>query len=688
MVASVQPFIFSTKEQRKPDNVLSSTASSTASGQSATMHSAASMTPSTMTTVPPSSFSEGTATEAERSDDMVLYVCDPATKKKITLPFSLTHQTSGRVMYFQYLNTKTRRESHLCMLYQKGKCRSNIRCNQIHADRSYVSKLRQMFYESSGKDKSAEEPLTHQRRLEIVVNDPTNPSSKMVLPFAKTEETVGRQRFLASQQNKSATGEPPKDFGLCTYYMYSGSCKNGAECSHIHANREFLRYLQEGHKPCCPYHGDTASAFRDYDGKVIMVNKVNQKCHITMERLSTTKGLRELVAVPAGKGAPAQKNGDKPGSASFCSNRVCRLHQEKRCQYGFECANLHVCREYYALYANAARPDEVSLQPTAAGSGGSSGEGSDTGSYHQPPNAGLPGHAMQASAGYPPVHHQQHTPYNYPSSFNDPQQPPPPPAGAPAWSVPTGTPMPPPAAQPQVAAGMVTGMVLSAPANQKSAIPIITKEGPVPLGLFPAALQAAVQAAQIAHSMHNSGSAMPLQPPMHMTTSYNNHQYPSYPPPQHAGQPMPYPQPPAPYQPPPPPQQQQEVRNIPYAASEPSTPPRSPYKAPVQSAYPSSNTNNPYPPPLSQEASFTSGLPSTTSFHQTPSFHTPYAPIPAGPHPYMQQASLPHTWSEVKRTAPAHHHRTLLAPAFGSETLVFQPSENSIATHSFVNHAG
>ena len=305
----------------------------------------------------------GKTTDEELTLDpeTVMMVIDPATKQKIPLIFKQTDPTTGRIAYIHNIGTK--RDSYICMLFQKGRCKSHSRCNQIHADRGVVTELRQTYTEEN-KGASNElgcapvlgstEPLSHQRALEVVIIDPTDQDSRMSIPVVRTSETVGRHDFFAGLERTGQAGEAR----LCMHYATSSLedrekkptslCPHGDACKFIHIEAGFLRFVLEPNKPCCTFHG--VDHVVDYKGRVFMVNKKNQRCPLPLNRLMTTKGLRGLVTSHA--------------SLVFACNRVCKLHQEKRCQWGRECSNLHICREFYSVFSSSANPAQASLPST------------------------------------------------------------------------------------------------------------------------------------------------------------------------------------------------------------------------------------------------------------------------------------------------------------------------------------
>eukprot|EP00659_Diplonema_papillatum_P011152 gene11152-17145_t len=273
--------------------------------------------------------------------DTLMQVCDPATREKFEVRFGDTEPTAGRVAYI--FNIGTKRDSYLCMLFQKGRCKSHSRCNQIHAKRELVQEYRDNFFKVHQEESKPNvcEPLVHQRALEVVAVDPTNHTSRVVIPLVNTEETDGRTRFFEILEE---TGTPPV-FHICPSYLQGTTCAKGRSCANIHTDKAYITFITEPNKACCPFHGTEAHV--DYKGKIFMVNKHDARCPVPLDRLLPSKGLKGLMTYP--------------GSLTFACNRVCRLHQEKRCQWTRECSNIHLCREFYSIYGSSVNPAATSL---------------------------------------------------------------------------------------------------------------------------------------------------------------------------------------------------------------------------------------------------------------------------------------------------------------------------------------
>eukprot|EP01060_Flectonema_neradi_P012268 TRINITY_DN19143_c0_g1_i1.p1 TRINITY_DN19143_c0_g1~~TRINITY_DN19143_c0_g1_i1.p1 ORF type:complete len:720 (+),score=85.31 TRINITY_DN19143_c0_g1_i1:41-2200(+) len=618
-------------------------------------------------------------TSSEGMDDKVLIICDPATKQKITIPFGLTEQTSGRILYFQNLTNPSRRESHICMLYQKGKCRSNIRCNQVHVDRGHIARLRAFHFELNGQRGRGSDD-SHQKSLEVVVKDPKSSHLKIIVPYSKTEETLGREDFLSSSKGGTQT----RDFSLCTNHMKGSACSMGNKCKFIHVSSEFMTNLQNVDKPCCPHHGGVpAASVLSSSLQLVMINKVSQRCNVLHDRVATTAGLREIVA-----SNPASQT-----TIVFCCNRVCRLHQEKRCHHGAGCSNLHICRTYYALFANAAVPGDVripnnnktSTAPSVASSTGSGHDGATAiapvlvapqpalgpheGAYSNmsvattvaPPGviegihqSMIPQNVVTAPVHVQQVHHHhQHVPvmtvqppphhqHQVVNQFVQPVHTQPPTyhnttPGAPIGGYQSTS-------QPE---GCVTGMPLTTPMKDTFGIPLVTREGTVPSHLLPPNAVGVIKAGATGVPLTQNGG-LPVA-----TSTTNIQQHPSSC--NNCGAirsgstssldkstvtiPV-----------------DKDAASIPYADSEPSqTPPTSPKQPPKQ--VPSATLQQCYShQKLPQTQSFSQQNDPYLNVPQMSSHGSSIVQIPAAGLP-QNNATLPHTWSEVVRQTPHSNHQ-------------------------------
>ena len=75
-----------------------------------------------------------------------LLVCDPLTKQRLAVSSELVNATEGLMRHLTEIATVARpKDVHLCMLYQRGRCRMAKQCRQIHVHRPFVHSMRSKF---------------------------------------------------------------------------------------------------------------------------------------------------------------------------------------------------------------------------------------------------------------------------------------------------------------------------------------------------------------------------------------------------------------------------------------------------------------------------------------------------------------------------------------------------------------
>eukprot|EP00754_Rhynchopus_humris_P014772 Rhum_TRINITY_DN14409_c13_g1::Rhum_TRINITY_DN14409_c13_g1_i1::g.88397::m.88397 len=75
-----------------------------------------------------------------------LLVCDPLTKQRLAVSSELVNATEGLMRHLAEVATVARpKDVHLCMLYQRGRCRMAKQCRQIHVHRPFVHSMRSKF---------------------------------------------------------------------------------------------------------------------------------------------------------------------------------------------------------------------------------------------------------------------------------------------------------------------------------------------------------------------------------------------------------------------------------------------------------------------------------------------------------------------------------------------------------------
>ena len=74
-----------------------------------------------------------------------LLVCNPLTKERMKVPLEYIWETRGVASHLAEVRAslqtrgKKFRDVHVCLLHQKGRCRSGKQCNQVHVDRAWLA---------------------------------------------------------------------------------------------------------------------------------------------------------------------------------------------------------------------------------------------------------------------------------------------------------------------------------------------------------------------------------------------------------------------------------------------------------------------------------------------------------------------------------------------------------------------
>eukprot|EP01060_Flectonema_neradi_P005080 TRINITY_DN1336_c5_g1_i1.p1 TRINITY_DN1336_c5_g1~~TRINITY_DN1336_c5_g1_i1.p1 ORF type:complete len:212 (+),score=6.38 TRINITY_DN1336_c5_g1_i1:70-705(+) len=151
----------------------------------------------------------------------------------------------------------------------------------------------------------------------IEVRDPGNRLPTVLVPFNKTLETLGRAQFLESGLRVPA---------VCILFQ-KGMCKSQKRCRQIHVCRDTIDFLRDqAAGPCCANHGGTCVGLND-----VTLRVQGRSLKFSPGCFEATRGLLELQR--AGKDVVAD------------STRICGLNQLRRCRWGANCMNIHLCRE-------------------------------------------------------------------------------------------------------------------------------------------------------------------------------------------------------------------------------------------------------------------------------------------------------------------------------------------------------
>eukprot|EP01059_Diplonema_ambulator_P004013 TRINITY_DN13710_c0_g1_i1.p1 TRINITY_DN13710_c0_g1~~TRINITY_DN13710_c0_g1_i1.p1 ORF type:complete len:421 (+),score=20.14 TRINITY_DN13710_c0_g1_i1:186-1448(+) len=147
----------------------------------------------------------------------VVRCCDPYNQKVYDVPYQYVEDTLGK---HTYSNNPSGRRAQICMKYQDGQCNMKTRCQQIHAERGWISELRSRFYDSR----------------KVYVSDilAVDPETGDTIAFKYSE--------VDSCQAKDAYRNLPTShragFTLCTEYLVGNTCRKGRNCNQLHVSAD------------------------------------------------------------------------------------------------------------------------------------------------------------------------------------------------------------------------------------------------------------------------------------------------------------------------------------------------------------------------------------------------------------------------------------------------------------------
>eukprot|EP01064_Diplonema_japonicum_P029860 TRINITY_DN4924_c6_g1_i1.p1 TRINITY_DN4924_c6_g1~~TRINITY_DN4924_c6_g1_i1.p1 ORF type:complete len:351 (+),score=83.48 TRINITY_DN4924_c6_g1_i1:67-1053(+) len=172
-----------------------------------------------------------------------IQVIDPANRTgKVQIPFDVTCDTVGRA---EWLNGEgeTKKDVSLCMLYQQRRCNAGHKCNQIHAEKAFIAKLRQEAdlqntrccpYHDGKEGLSTTKVIKLQTQNGAVHEVHQNLLSRtttldMLLAKKDSVVVISTTRICRLQQRNC--------------------CKYGKDCKNVHLCREAGRQLSQNQRP-------------------------------------------------------------------------------------------------------------------------------------------------------------------------------------------------------------------------------------------------------------------------------------------------------------------------------------------------------------------------------------------------------------------------------------------------------
>jgi hypothetical protein len=173
--------------------------------------------------------------------------------------------------------------------------------------------------------------------LSIHVIDPLNRTGKVAIPSHLVSDTKGLEDYRAA-----ATRRENKDFSLCLLFQ-KGKCNAASRCHQVHACAEFVSELRRkaaSAKCCCAEHGDLHSEGYAAAPQVIrLIENDGASRSFPLSSFARTSCLDNILRNVRGL------------EVKVPANKACRLHTQRRCKFGKDCKNVHLCPDAQELVA-------------------------------------------------------------------------------------------------------------------------------------------------------------------------------------------------------------------------------------------------------------------------------------------------------------------------------------------------
>ena len=143
--------------------------------------------------------------------------CDPYNQKVYDVPQHFVEDTQGK---HTYTNNPSGRRAQICMKYQDGQCNMKARCQQIHADRTWVQELRARFYDSRKVYVS-----------DIAAHD-LETGEVLAFKYSEVDSCLAKDKYRTIPH----TNRP--GFVVCREYAAMSTCALGRNCNYLHVSPE------------------------------------------------------------------------------------------------------------------------------------------------------------------------------------------------------------------------------------------------------------------------------------------------------------------------------------------------------------------------------------------------------------------------------------------------------------------
>lgn len=230
--------------------------------------------------------------------------------------------------------------------------------------------------------------------LVIHVIDPLNRTGKVGIPAHHVTDTKGLEDYRTAAANHET-----KDFSLCLL-LQKGRCNAGSRCHQVHASPEFvteLRARAAANKNCCAEHGDMHSCGYSSAPQTVVVVPAAADVVSGGERekrypvscFARTSALDNILRVV------------KSLEVRVPTSKLCRLHAQRRCKFGKDCKNVHLCPDAAETPA-AKQPSCPSVDNNTISCGVSCRSGSHPASAVDSPAPRTPRDGFQTELGFRP----------------------------------------------------------------------------------------------------------------------------------------------------------------------------------------------------------------------------------------------------------------------------------------------
>lgn len=173
------------------------------------------------------------------STGLSLEVIDPANRTgKIVIPMKYVTETRGVIDFRKNPAKRDGKDLSLCLLHQRGRCKADDRCHQVHADSSFVEQLRAKA--AAGSNCCATHGDCHSTGYLALTDDvpavalADGERGTKRYPIASFGRTQLMDTLLRNRKGPEVRTTANK---VCRLHLQS-RCKFGRDCKNVHLCRD------------------------------------------------------------------------------------------------------------------------------------------------------------------------------------------------------------------------------------------------------------------------------------------------------------------------------------------------------------------------------------------------------------------------------------------------------------------